>query len=149
MLWISDTVIPSPIHGLFIFSSACPIKRVILSLSAASKEELIINNVIYVLASTSPSAGILNGTCTSFSRYLLENSFDISFSGKSGKCFFTAYSIIASSAAITNAVDLENINRRTASSVSIATSGKHRSRSSIKTTSLLIPAFFIKSSNDF
>ena len=67
--------------------------------------------------------------------------------GKSGKCLRTAYSIIASSAATTNAVRAVNTNSRIASSVLIAVSGKQRSRSSISTMSCLMPASFRSLSN--
>ena len=69
-------------------------------------------------------------------------------SGRSGKCLRTEYSIIASSAATTNAVREVNTKSRTASSVSIAVSGKQRSRSSIRTTSCSTPALVRRSSND-
>ena len=63
--------------------------------------------------------------------------------------FFTAYRIIPSSAAMTNAVCLVNINSLIASKVSIATFGKHLSRSSINTTNFSIEVAFNKSSKFF
>ena len=53
----------------------------------------------------------------------------------------TAYRIMLSSAATTKAVSPVNMKSLTASKVLIATSGKHLSKSSIKTTSFFILAF--------